>query len=133
MAATSLWCNMTSSKYTDSEVVETLKNTIKNSKSCRSYTVDYNGQKSHRRDHLIGRDSYFFVKTEKGGSWELLGTVTRCVAQKHKDTDGTTIFSLTIDRLYIDPLTFRTKNNACEFFKWDQLNSFERTHGIIEH
>ena len=130
---TSLWCNLSISKYTDSEVDETLKKNIRDSNSCKTYKVDYNGQKSHRRDHLIGLGSYFFVKAEKGGPWELLGTVTSCVAQKKKDTDGTNIFSLTIDSLYIDPLTFRTKNNACEFFKWDQLNSFARTHGIIEH
>ena len=131
--STSLWCNMSNSKYSDSEISESVKKTMKDSNPWKTYTVDYNGQKSRRRDHLVGKGCHFFVKTDKNAAWDLLGVVSICEEQPERDTDGTRIFSLTIKSVYNRPLSFRTKNMACEFFKCEPLNSFERTHGIIEH
>lgn len=90
--------------------------------------AEYCGQTKGGRDHLIGNGAFVFIK-EKG--YKFLGKVTS--AKLKGKENGINVYTLVIQKETNILKTFRVKNEICNYFGWPQLNSFERTHGIIQH
>jgi len=92
-------------------------------------TVEYCGQAKGGRDHLIDVGAFLFIKEKEG--YKLSGSVSS--AQYKGMENGIRVFTLVIQKETELIRRFRVKNDICQYFGWSELNSFERTHGIIEH
>lgn len=93
--------------------------------------IDYCGQRKGGKNYLIRPDAFFFVKEKNINGYKLLGKVSS-VAYKGVE-NNIKVYTLVIEKEINITRVFRVKNDICEYFGWPSLNSFEVTHGIIEH
>lgn len=93
--------------------------------------IDYCGQRKGGKDHLIRPGAFFFVKENNSREYKLLGKVSSVVFKGIENNIN--VYTLVIEKEINVTRLFRVKNDICDYFGWPRLNSFEVTHGIIEH
>jgi hypothetical protein len=91
--------------------------------------IEYFGQRKGGRDYLIQNGAYFFIKENK--KYKLLGKVSSVEYEGIKNQIN--VYTLIIKKENDVFPIFCVKNDICDYFGWPRLNSFERTHGIIQH
>jgi|LauGreDrversion4_2_1035121.scaffolds.fasta_scaffold212385_3 hypothetical protein len=99
------------------------------SEDAETITVEYCGQAKGGRDYLIGVGAFLFIKEKKG--YKLAGRVN--TVQYKGIENRIKVFILVIQKEKEIMERFRIKNDICQYFGWPELNSFQITHGIIEH
>jgi hypothetical protein len=71
------------------------------------------------------------VKENNSREYKLLGKVSSVVFKGIENNIN--VYTLVIEKEINVTRLFRVKNDICDYFGWPRLNSFEVTHGIIEH
>lgn len=108
-----------SGKY-DDEVINETENYME---------INYWGQTSGRRDHLIAPNALLFGKNNK--KYKLLGKI---ISVEYIDVENNVkLYKLYVKKEKNIQQTFRIKNDICDYFGWQRLNDYECTNGIIQH
>ncbi len=110
-----------SGKYND-EIINETENFME---------INYCGQTSGRRDHLIAPNALLFGKNNK--KYKLLGKVISVECIDVDVENNNKLYKLYIQKEKNVQKLFRIKNDICDYFGWARLNDYERTNGIIQH
>jgi hypothetical protein len=98
--------------------------------------IEYYGQKSGGRDHLIQNNAKMVI-LDKENKRKYVGDVCHCLNIGSKNVMGKNkIYNINLYKLIImkkEPITVRVKKDLCDKLGLSGMNSFERTHGITLH
>ena len=117
----SIWSNIIDGEYADKIVEDTATH----------LRVNYFGQRTGLKDHLITPGAFFFYKNGTGKPYNYVGPI-ETVTELGK-VNNISVYGLVIQKEAGEPKTFRIKNDACSSFGWPHINSFAVMSGIIQH